>query len=1514
MAAIIFLSRRPNNMSDAGPHNHVESEEIDGPPSPLIQRRALAPVYGAMSDPAASPAPNQAPSTRRRNSSVSHVELDHFDPSGMAELRRTLTGPQSIISNASIHAARPEASGAHERQASVHVSEETLFGPPVDGNFDLEKTLKSAFRKLDEQGIPQRELGVAFKDLRVQGIGSTSSHQETLGSLLNPLYFPERVRNAVNPPVRDILAGFEGVVRPGEMLLVLGSPGSGCTTLLKTLANQRHEFHHIEGDVYYDSFSPQEIEKHYRGDAIYVPEDDIHFPTLKVDETLRFASKMRAPRNRIDGVSRDEFNTHTTEIIETVFGLRHVKDTPVGDSALRGVSGGEKKRVSIGEALALRARIGAWDNSTRGLDSSTALEYVRALRIATDVARVTTIVSIYQAGESLYQHFDKVCVIYEGRMAYFGRADKARQYFIDMGFEPANRQTTPDFLVAVTDPNGRITRNGYQDRTPTTAAEFAETFLASDLGKENRVDVEAYLVGFVERPERKELYRSSVIAEHAKTQKKGSPYTISLFMQARAVALRRLQILRGNIVTEAIQVATFVLQAIINGTVFYRISDATSAYFSRGGVLFFALLFAALTSMAEIPALFGQRPIVLKHYRAAMYHPFIEALALTIVDIPITFITLSLFCIILYFLVGLQESASQFFVFFLFIFSMSLAMKAWFRAVAAAFGKPAPAQTVAGILLLGLVLYTGYSIPRPSMIGALKWITWLNPMRYAFESLMSNEFRTIDGPCASLAPSGPAYENVTIVNQVCTTVGSLPGQDRVSGDRFLALSYEYYYSNTWRNFGIVLAFGIAFTIVLLIFTEFNTAASTEFSVMLFKRGSMITAPEDARDGTDAEKGPVSPVIPRPAEEEGALREAEKMNDVFTWRHLEYEVPVGHGEMRRLLDDVSGYVAPGRLTALMGESGAGKTTLLNVLAQRQTTGIVRGERLVNGRPLPPDFQAQTGYCQQMDTHLAELTVRESLLFSAKLRQPPEVPLSEKKAYVETVLKMCGLEEYGDAVVGSLGVEHRKRTTIGVELAAKPKLLLFLDEPTSGLDSQSAWAIVSFLRKLADHGQAILCTIHQPSAELFQVFDRLLLLRKGGQTVYFGDIGRNATTLLNYFQRNGGYPCPADANPAEYILDVIGAGATATTTADWHDIWKKSLESRSTDAELESILEDGKKRAAVDTTQHSEFSTSWVYQVKTLLERELVRHWRDPTYLVAKFALNICGALFIGFTFFKAKDSIQGTQNKIFAVFMSTILSAPLSNQIQVPFITTRGVYEVRERPSRMYSWTAFVTAQFFGELPFNIFGSTLYFLIWYWLVALPTGRAGYTYLMLGIIFPTYYTSLAQAIAAMSPNTEIAALLFSFLFSFVVTFNGVLQPFRLLGWWKWMYRLSPYTYLIEGLIGQAVGRESVTCSSTEIVQLEPPSGQTCGQYMAQYIAGAGGYVVNSDATSACQFCSISETDQFLYGSFNIQYSNHWRNFGLMWVYVGFNIFAIFALTWLFRQGGLRSFMRLFIGRRS
>ncbi|KAF8751885.1 ABC transporter, partial [Rhizoctonia solani] len=599
---------------------------------------------------------------------------------------------------------------------------------------------------------------------------------------------------------------------------------------------------------------------------------------------------------------------------------------------------------------------------------------------------------------------------------------------------------------------------------------------------------------------------------------------------------------------------------------------------------------------------------------------------------------------------------------------------------------------------------------------------------------------------------------------------------------------------TFSCSGIVIAFWVAFVAWFLAGTERAGHASGGATQLVFKQNAKIPSIGSSSSGKDTEKGSVSPDVvaeKKRVDGQAAQNKLVKANAVFSWHHLNYEIDAGGGKKRRLLDDISGFVAPGKMTALMGESGAGKTTLLNALAERISMGVITGDRLVNGNPLPKDFASQTGYVQQMDIHLESTTVREALMFSAQLRQPASVPIEEKRAYVEEVIKMCAMEAYADAIVGIVGeglnVEQRKRLTIGVELAAKPQLLLFLDEPTSGLDSQSAWGIIEFLKSLADQGQAILCTIHQPSSELFQSFDRLLLLRRGGQTCYFGDLGENSSTLISYFEQNGARKCQSDENPAEYMLDVIGAGATATSAIDWHATWKAAPE------------------------------------LFALANISIKHYSRNPTYIMGKIVLNVASGLFIGFTFFKANNSIQGSQNKLFAIFMSTIPAASLSNQLQVQFINFRNIYENREKQSKMYSWAPMVTASVLVELPYNIFGSSLYFLCWYWTVGYSSvaDRAGYTFMLLCVAFPLYYTTFSQAVAAMSPNVMISGLLFSFFFSFTMNFNGVLQPYsQLIPFWKWMYRLSPLTYLIEGLLVNGIGNMELTCSPTEIQTIVPP----------------------------------------------------------------------------------------------
>lgn len=294
------------------------------------------------------------------------------------------------------------------------------------------------------------------------------------------------------------------------------------------------------------------------------------------------------------------------------------------------------------------------------------------------------------------------------------------------------------------------------------------------------------------------------------------------------------------------------------------------------------------------------------------------------------------------------------------------------------------------------------------------------------------------------------------------------------------------------------------------------------------------------------------------------------------------------------------------------------------------------------------------------------MRESLRFSAMLRQPEHVSKEEKYEFVEEVIKMLNMEDFANAVVGvpgeGLNVEQRKLLTIGVELAAKPKLLLFLDEPTSGLDSQSSWAICSFLRKLAQSGQAILCTVHQPSAILFQAFDRLLFLAKGGKTVYFGDIGVNSSTLLEYFESNGGRKCGDDENPAEYMLEIVNNG-TNDKGEEWNVVWNRSNEAQDVQTEIDRLHDEKQSEAASQNAgEQQEFAMPFMSQLSVVLVRVFQQYWRTPSYIFAKWLLGMFSGLFIGFTFYNAKPTQAGTQNVIFSVFMLTTIFTTVVQQV------------------------------------------------------------------------------------------------------------------------------------------------------------------------------------------------------------------------------------------------------------
>lgn len=841
-------------------------------------------------------------------------------------------------------------------------------------------------------------------------------------------------------------------------------------------------------------------------------------------------------------------------------------------------------------------------------------------------------------------------------------------------------------------------------------------------------------------------------------------------------------------------------------------------------------------------------------------------------------------------------------------------MTAFFRGIGASFDTFDEASKVSGFIIVACMMYLGYMIPKPAMHPWFGWLFWINPMAYGFDALLSNEFHNKVIPCAdiNLVPSGPGFSDSS--HQACAGVGgAIPGQTFVNGDDYLA-SLSYGHSHIWRNFGIVWAWWALFVALTIWSTTRWTWSSENGPRLVIPREQAKTNKAMAAQRQNDEEGQIDPaaattknesVTPSGSETETGTSTSEQQrpsqarlirnSSIFTWKSLSYTVKTASGD-RVLLDNVQGWVKPGNLTALMGSSGAGKSTLLDVLAQRKTEGTIRGSIMVDGRPLPISFQRSVGYCEQLDVHEPYATVREALEFSALLRQSRETPREEKLAYVETIIDLLELHDLSDTLIGQegagLSIEQRKRVTIGVELVSKPSILIFLDEPTSGLDGQSAFHTVRFLRKLAAVGQAVLVTIHQPSAQLFAQFDTLLLLAKGGKMVYFGDIGEQAATIREYFGRYGA-PCPASANPAEHMIDVV-SGATGK---DWHSVWQSSPEHAAMNAELDRIIgEAAAKPASEGTADDNEFAMPMWDQIKLVTQRMNVSLYRNTEYVNNKLMLHIICALFNGFSFWKVGDSVGELQLKMFAIFNFIFVAPGVLAQLQPLFIHRRDIFEAREKKAKMYSWVAFVTGLIVSEIPYLVCCAIIYFLCWYYTVGFSATntQAGATFFVM-LMYEFLYTGMGQFIAAYAPNEVFAALTNPMLLGALVSFCGVLVPYaQIQAFWRyWMYYINPFNYLMGSLLVFNLWGSDVRCKESEFAVFNPPEGQTCAKYLEGYLARAPGHLDNPDATSGCKVCAFGHASDYLKSLYLEDYSYGWRDAGIVVLMVFSSYGLVYAL---------------------
>lgn len=490
---------------------------------------------------------------------------------------------------------------------------------------------------------------------------------------------------------------------------------------------------------------------------------------------------------------------------------------------------------------------------------------------------------------------------------------------------------------------------------------------------------------------------------------------------------------------------------------------------------------------------------------------------------------------------------------------------------------------------------------------------------------------------------------------------------------------------------------------------------------------------------------------------------------LTWKDLTVTVALGSGETQQVLQGLTGYAEPGSFTALMGPSGSGKSTLLDALSNRlASNAFLSGIVLLNGRKTKLSFGG-AAYVTQDDNLIGTLTVRETIMYSARLRLPDKMAREEKRALVEGTIVEMGLQDCADTVIGNWHLRgisggEKRRVSIAIEIIMRPRLL-FLDEPTSGLDSASAFFVTQTLRGLSRDGRTVIASIHQPSSEVFELFDQLYLL-SGGKTVYFG----KASGAYEFFAE-AGFPCPSLRNPSDHFLRCINSDfdkVKATLKGSMKMRFERSddpLEKMTTSEATRRLIEYYRRSQYCYTAKEkvdaiSQFKgtvldsggshASFLMQSYVLTKRSFINMSRDFGYywlrLVIYLVVTICiGTIYLNVGTKYSSILARGACASFifgFVTFMS-IGGFP-------SFVEDMKVFQ-RERLNGHYGVVAFVIGNTLSATPFLILITFLSGTICYFMVRLHPGFLHYLFFVLCLYASvTVVESLMMAIASVVPN--------------------------------------------------------------------------------------------------------------------------------------------------------------------
>eukprot|EP01018_Ginkgo_biloba_P026515 Gb_28917 [translate_table: standard] len=1302
---------------------------------------------------------------------------------------------------------------------------------------DNELFLNKLRERIDRVGITLPEIEVRFEHLNIDAdvyVGGRALPTlinftiNTLEEILSSLHLYKS-----NKATLTILHDVSGVVKPGRMTLLLGPPSSGKTTLLLALAGKLDKRGVTYNGHTMDEFVPQRT-------SAYISQHDLHIGEMTVRETLDFSARCQGVGSRYDvltelsrrekdqGIKPDpdidvfmkataiegqkanmitdyilklDASAEVPRSLKQILGLDICADTMVGDEMRRGISGGQKKRVTTGEMIVGPANALFMDEISTGLDSSTTYQIIRCLRQYVHVFRTTMAVSLLQPAPETFDLFDDIILLSEGQVVYQGPRESILEFFESIGFRCPERKGVADFLQEVT--SRKDQEQYWSDRRQrpyryVPVKEFADAFESFHVG--------AGLTANLSIPFDKTNSHPAALS----TKK----YGLNKIEMLKACLDREVLLMKRSSFIYIFKLIQITVVGSIAMTVFFRTEmhqrDVNDANIYMGAI-FFALITIMFNGFAEMAMTIAKLPVFYKQRDFMFYPAWAYSLPTWFMRIPLS----------------LMESG------------------VWvFSAVSAVILRPSdgfihlsihicPVQKYDNRKLIWFILNLDHDpsrrIPRTQskffsfvpvitttddIKGWWIWGYWSSPLVYATNAAAVNEF---------------------LAKRWQKPDGNIGVQMMESRGMF---TKSYWY---WLGIGALMGYNILFNILYTLALAYLQPLGKPQALIsedaleekhANRTGESRHGQSSSREMQDISSGRTSAGASQRrrssyVSNSSSARDAGKRGMVLPFQPLSLafdnvnyyvDMPVemkqqGVTEDRlQLLRGVSGAFRPSVLTALVGVSGAGKTTLMDVLAGRKTGGYIEGSITISGYPKKQEtFARISGYCEQNDIHSPYVTVYESLVYSAWLRLPSEVDREARKIFVDEVMELVELNNLRLALVGIPGVnglstEQRKRLTIAVELVANPSII-FMDEPTSGLDARAAAIVMRTVRNTVDTGRTVVCTIHQPSIDIFEAFDELVLMKRGGQMIYVGPLGRHSQILIDYFEAIEGVPkITPGYNPATWMLEISSIGAEMRLGVDFAEIYRNSsLYQRN-----QALIQELRKPAPGSTDLHFEtqFAQPFVIQTLACLWKQHWSYWRNPQYNVVRLIFTMVCALLFGTIFWNMGRNTKKQQDVMNAMgsMFGAVLFIGVNNASSVqPVVDVERTVFYREKAAGMYSPLPYAFAQVLIEVPYIFAQSVIYGALVYSMIQFDWTAVKFFWFFFIMFFTfLYFTYYGMMTVALTPNANIAAIVSSAFYGIWMLFCGFLIPrLKIPVWWRWYYWACPVAWTLYGLIASQYG---------------------------------------------------------------------------------------------------------------